>query len=91
MMDPVGRIVSGMTSHQRTVIYPIQLTLAANIRAIRARLDISQQDLAERSGCHQAHISHYEKGRVWPKPDRLEALAAALGTTPAKLLEDVAA
>ena len=76
--------------HQKAVADPLQVTLAKNIKIARIRLDLSQRDLAEAMGSNQVSISHYENGQVWPKPDRLSALAAALGTTPAKLLEEVA-
>ena len=59
---------------------------AANLRAERARRDISQSELAERSGINLATISQYEDGAFVPGGDKLCQLASALGVTPNDLM-----
>lgn len=55
---------------------------AANLRAERARLDISQEELAERSGVSTAAVLSYENGTYVPGADKVCALAEVLGVTP---------
>ncbi len=50
-----------------------------NIRLIRQRKDITQMQLADRSGVSQHSISKLETGRTRPKRATLEKLAAGLG------------
>lgn len=61
-------------------------TLAANIRAERARRRISQEELAEKTGVSAASIVAYESAVSKPGVDKLFAIAEALGTTPNDLL-----
>ena len=61
-------------------------TLAANIRAERARADISQEELAERANVSAAAVLSYESGTYVPGTDKLAAIAEALGCTPNDLL-----
>lgn len=57
-------------------------TLASNLRAERARLDISQEELAARSGVSAASLVKYESGEMTPGIDKIFSMAAALGCTP---------
>lgn len=59
---------------------------AANLRAARARKDISQGELAKEVGVNLATISQYEDGAFVPGADKVIALAEALGTTPNDLM-----
>lgn len=59
---------------------------AANLRAERARRDMSQSELADRAGVNLATISQYEDGAFVPGGDKLCALASALGVTPNDLM-----
>lgn len=61
-------------------------TLCANIRAERARRDLSQEELAQRAGLSAVSIQNYENGICVPGTDKLAALADALGVTPNELL-----
>lgn len=61
-------------------------TLCANIRAERARLDLSQEELAKRAGLSTVSIQKYENGDMTPGVDKLAALADVFGTTPNMLL-----
>ena len=59
---------------------------AANLRAARARRDISQGELAKRTGLNLTTISQYEDGAFVPGADKIIALAEALGVTPNDLM-----
>lgn len=55
------------------------------LAAVRVSVGLTQEALAARSGISQTEISHIEAGRRTLGPDRIEALATALGV-PAELL-----
>lgn len=59
---------------------------AANLRAERARRDMSQSELADRVGVNLATISQYEDGNYIPGGDKICSLASALGVTPNDLI-----
>lgn len=59
---------------------------AANLRAERARRDMSQSELADATGINLATISQYEDGAYVPGGDKLCSLASALGVTPNDLI-----
>lgn len=62
-------------------------TFAANVRAERARLRISQEELAEQIGVSKDAIVKYESGEGYtPGIDKVCALADAFGSTPNKLI-----
>lgn len=61
-------------------------TFAANLRAARARRDLSQTELASATGLNLATISQYEDGAFVPGADKVFALAEALGVTPNDLI-----
>lgn len=52
-----------------------------NLRRIRRAKDITQESLSEKTGIHQTHISHYERGERKPSFDNLMSLANALECT----------
>jgi transcriptional regulator with XRE-family HTH domain len=52
----------------------------------RQEARFSQRDLAERVGVSENTVGHYERGQTVPPPDRIEALAVALGRAPEALL-----
>ena len=56
--------------------------LASNLRAERARCDLSQEELAARSGVSAASLIKYESGEMTPGADKVCALAEVLGVTP---------
>lgn len=56
-----------------------------NLKAIRLGRGLSQVELAEKVGCSQAMISKIEKGQANPTLDMIEAIAEALGTSPASV------
>lgn len=50
-----------------------------NLRTVRAFRDMSQDELAEKSGVNQATIAMLERGHRQPRRGTVEKLAAALG------------
>jgi transcriptional regulator with XRE-family HTH domain len=59
----------------------------ANLRQARTRLELTQEQVAERSGVHATEVSRIEAGKRDPKVSTLERLAAAVELPPARLLE----
>ena len=56
------------------------------VRALRARLGLTQQGLAEASGLSVSQVSRIERGNHAPHRSTIERLTAALGVDPARLL-----
>ena len=52
--------------------------IAKNIRKHRLRLDLSQEDLAERANLHRTYIGSVERGERNISIDNIERIAAAL-------------
>jgi XRE family transcriptional regulator, fatty acid utilization regulator len=61
--------------------------LGSNLRDARARLELTQEQVAERSGVHATEVSRIEAGKRDPKVSTLERLAAAVEVRPGQLLE----
>ncbi|MDX6581422.1 MAG: hypothetical protein QOI10_606 [Solirubrobacterales bacterium] len=61
--------------------------LGKNLRAARHRLELTQEQVAERSGVHATEVSRIEAGKRDPKVTTLERLAAAVEVPPGRLLE----
>ncbi|WP_156677947.1 helix-turn-helix domain-containing protein [Sphingomonas profundi] len=57
-----------------------------NVRRVRHKAGLSQEQLAEHSGFTQQYISDLERGRRNPTVVSLFELAQALGTTPVALI-----
>ncbi len=53
--------------------------LGAYILEQRRRLDLTQQQLADRVGVHQTRVSHWERGSRMPTGDQLQALGEVFG------------
>jgi transcriptional regulator with XRE-family HTH domain len=51
----------------------------------RAKLAISQMELAERAGISPGYVGEVEMGRKFPSPEILERIASALGIRPYRL------
>jgi transcriptional regulator with XRE-family HTH domain len=62
-------------------------TVGQNVRTFRLRLDLTQEQLAEKAGLHWTYISGVERGRYNVSLDTLETLASALGRKPFELLK----
>jgi transcriptional regulator with XRE-family HTH domain len=62
--------------------------LAKNIRLLRGKQKISQEELAFRSGLHRTYISSVERCQRNISIDAIEKIAEAFKTPLYKLLED---
>ncbi|ELY4570466.1 helix-turn-helix transcriptional regulator [Cronobacter sakazakii] len=62
----------------------------SNLRKIRETMKVSQAALAEKVGCTQGAIGHYESGRRHPDLKMCRSLVEALNSFGAKVqLDDV--
>jgi transcriptional regulator with XRE-family HTH domain len=61
--------------------------LGTNLRAARKKLDLTQEEVAERCGVQAGEVSRIERGLRDPKVSTLEKLAKAVETSPGRLLE----
>lgn len=59
---------------------------AANLRAARAFRNVSQDELAQKTGISRDTIYTYENGTTTPGADKVHTLCVALKTTPNELL-----
>ena len=64
----------------------LQAIVAANVKRLRLRLGLSQEQLAEVCGYHRTYIGSIERGERNITISTLEAVAVALEVKPADLL-----
>lgn len=62
--------------------------LAENIRALRQKIGISQEELAGRSGLHRTYISSVEREERNLSLENIFKIARALAVSPGSLLEE---
>lgn len=60
-----------------------------NVRAMRERASLSQEELAFRAGMKRSYLSDLERGTRNPSVRSLGRLAEALGIPPSQLLVDL--
>jgi len=65
----------------------VRAILARNIKAARKRLDLSQEDLADRAGIDRTYVSGIERQVRNPTITVVAKFAEALETTTAALLD----
>ncbi len=58
-----------------------------NVRALRDRAELSQEELAFRAAMKRSYLSDLERGTRNPSVRALGRLAEALGVAPSRLLE----
>lgn len=64
-----------------------KVTFAANLRAARAALDMSQEDLAQKTGISKDAIVKYESGDGYtPGADKVIALCRVVKKSPNELM-----
>jgi transcriptional regulator with XRE-family HTH domain len=61
--------------------------LGTNLREARLRLNLTQEQVAKRSGVHATEVSRIERGKRDPKVSTLERLAKAVEVRPGRLLD----
>jgi len=61
--------------------------LGKNLRAARKKLDLTQEQVSERSGVQAGEVSRIERGKRDPRVSTLEKLAAAVELPPGRLLD----
>jgi transcriptional regulator with XRE-family HTH domain len=61
--------------------------LGPNLRAARLKLELSQEQVADRSGVHATEVSRIEAGKRDPRVSTVERLAKAVEMRPGQLLE----
>lgn len=61
--------------------------LGPNLREARLKLELSQEQVAERSGVHATEVSRIEAGKRDPRVSTVERLAKAVQMPPGQLLE----
>lgn len=59
-----------------------------NIRLARRRADLTQRQLAKRTGFHQCRIAKWEVGECCPLVESVVRLAEALDVAPGELLRE---
>ncbi len=64
------------------------MTISERIRLYRQQKNLSQAELAERSGVNNKSLSRYELGSSIPPADALKAIADALEVSTDSLLSD---
>ena len=57
--------------------------IGANIKAIRDRQKLTQEELAARMGVHQETISRWERGAISIRAEQIFRIAECLGVDPA--------
>jgi transcriptional regulator with XRE-family HTH domain len=61
--------------------------LGKNLRAARKKLDLTQEQVAERCGVQAGEVSRIERGLRDPQVSTVEKLAAAVQVPPGRLLD----
>jgi transcriptional regulator with XRE-family HTH domain len=59
------------------------------LRELRTARRLTQEQLAEASGCHRAHVSFLERGLKSPTLSMIFQLAAALDVSPTEIVSRV--
>ncbi|MCB8750218.1 helix-turn-helix domain-containing protein [Planktothrix agardhii] len=62
--------------------------VGSNLRRLRKKLGISQEDLAEKCGLHRTYVGAIERSERNITLQTLEKLAESLGVSPQDLLKD---
>ena len=65
----------------------LKAAIGAKLRAVREKLGMSQEEVAERAGVDRTYISILERGLKSPTLDTMEKICAALGTLPERVIE----
>lgn len=63
-------------------------SIAANLKEIREKHDLTQEKLAEMAGCSKNHLSALERGVKFPSSSLIERLSSILKIKPYELFLD---
>ena len=66
---------------EKTAADPYLIEFGRNIRALRTRVGLSQEETADKAGIHVTYLSGVERGLRNPSVRNLRRLALALGVT----------
>jgi transcriptional regulator with XRE-family HTH domain len=66
----------------------LNAVVALNLRRLRKKLGISQEDLAEKCGLHRTYVGAIERSERNITLQTLEKLAESLGVSPQDLLKE---
>jgi transcriptional regulator with XRE-family HTH domain len=66
----------------------LRQVLARNIRSLRDKQGITQEELAHRARIHRTYMSSVERAQRNIAIDNIERIAAGLGVRPKELLSD---
>ena len=65
-----------------------RLAFGQRVRVLRQERGLSQEALADLAGIHRTYVGSVERGERNIALDNINALADALGVSPAKLVDD---
>ena len=65
-----------------------RLAFGQRLRALRREIGLSQEALADLAGIHRTYVGSVERGERNVALGNMNALADALGVSPAKLVDD---
>lgn len=72
----------------KNTIHNARIIFARNIKVFRAKLDLSQEELADLAGLHRTYVGSVERGERNISIDNMERLASALNIDIKELLRD---
>jgi DNA-binding transcriptional regulator YiaG len=81
----VEDLEEGVGDQAKKTVSAYHRNIGEAIRKCREKLKITQEELAERSGLPQSHISRLEAGKHAPTRVTIERLADAMGVKPSQL------
>ena len=66
-----------------------KIIFGLKVRQLRTERNLSFAELSEKTGMSLSYLNEIEKGKKYPKTDKIDLLAHALGTSPADLISEV--
>jgi transcriptional regulator with XRE-family HTH domain len=73
-------------AHKTQALGGLKQRFGENLILLRGRVDLSQEQTAERAGLHKTEISLLERGLRLPRLDTIVRLAGAIDVEPCELL-----
>jgi len=85
---PVGRMAPAMPHTKRDPA--VADRFGENLRRVRRREGLTQEEVARRAGLHRTEIGKLENGERVPRIDTLVRLADSMAVPPGELLDGIA-